>query len=250
MSNFEGLKVLVTGSTRGIGKATAQAFRDAGATVAVNGRKPDAVAATIDELGGERLIAAPGDVATAAACEKLVGDAIGSLGGLDILVNNAGVFSEGRVDEVGEETYDWLMDINVKGVYFCSKVALPALRASNGSIVNTASESGLVGNANMALYCASKGAVANLTRAMAFDEAPTVRVNAVCPGGVMTDMVTDGQDITADDPSLEELKNYAPMKRIGLPEEIADAILYLANPASKFTTGAMLSVDGGSTACR
>ncbi len=250
MSNFKGLKVLVTGSTRGIGKATVRAFRDAGAIVAVNGRKPEAVAATIDELGGERLIAAPGDVATAAACDQLVGDAVTSLGGLDILVNNAGVFSEGPVDDVGEDTYDWLMDINVKGVFFCSKAALPSLRESNGSIVNTASESGLVGNANMALYCASKGAVANLTRAMAFDLAPAVRVNAVCPGGVMTDMVTDGQDITADDPSLDELKNYAPMKRIGLPEEIADAILYLANPASRFTTGAMLSVDGGSTACR
>ncbi|MEM7121782.1 MAG: SDR family oxidoreductase [Pseudomonadota bacterium] len=250
MSNFDGLRVLVTGSTRGIGKATARAFRDAGAVVAVNGRKPEAVAATIDKLGSERLVAAPGDVATAAACEQLVGDAIASLGGLDILVNNAGVFAEGPVDEVGEDAYDWLMDINVKGVFFCSKAALPTLRASNGSIVNTASESGLVGNANMALYCASKGAVANLTRAMAFDEAPAVRVNAVCPGGVMTDMVTDGADITADDPSLEELKNYAPMKRIGLPEEIADAILYLANPASKFTTGAMLSVDGGSTATR
>ncbi len=250
MSNFEGLKVLVTGSTRGIGKAAARAFRDAGATVAVNGRKPEAVAATIDELGGERLIAAPGDVATAAACEQLVGDAIASLGGLDILVNNAGVFLDGPVDDVGEDSYDWLMDINVKGVFFCSKAALPTLRASNGSIVNTASESGLVGNANMALYCASKGAVANLTRAMAFDEAPAVRVNAVCPGGVMTDMVTDGHDISADDPSLDELRNYPPMKRIGLPEEIADAILYLANPASKFTTGAMLSVDGGSTATR
>ncbi len=132
-------------------------------------------------------------------CARVVESAIEKLGGLDILVNNAGVFTEGLLEEVGEDTYDWLMDINVKGVFFCSRAAIPALRAARGSIVNVSSESGLVGNLNMALYCASKGAVTNLTRALAFELAPEVRVNAVCPGATMTDMLT-GQ---ADDPDAE-----------------------------------------------
>ena len=248
--SFEGLNVLVTGSTRGIGKATVAAFLERGATVAVNGRRAEDVDATIADLGSDRLVAAPGALTTAAACHDVVGQAVRTLGGLDILVNNAGVFTDGPVDDVGEETYDWLMDVNVRGVFFCSQAGLPALRRSKGSIVNTASESGLVGNKNMALYCASKGAVVNMTRAMAFDLAPDIRVNAVCPGGVMTDMLTGGKELDDDDPILREMYDYAPMKRVALPEEIADAILYLANPASKFTTGAMLSVDGGTTASR
>jgi meso-butanediol dehydrogenase/(S,S)-butanediol dehydrogenase/diacetyl reductase len=248
--SFDNLKVLVTGSTRGIGKATVRAFRDRGAVVAVNGRRAEDVARTIDELGGDALVAAAGDLASAAACHDVVERAIHGLGGLDVLVNNAGVFADGPVDDVTEETYDWMMDVNVRGVFFCSQAALPALRKSKGSIVNTASESGLVGNKNAALYCTSKGAVVNMTRAMAFDFAPDVRVNAVCPGAVMTDMLTGGKDLAADDPLIQSMKEFMPMHRIAEPDEIADAILYLANPASKFTTGAMLSVDGGSTATR
>jgi len=248
--SFDGLRVLVTGSTRGIGKAAAAAFRDRGATVAVNGRRDDDVARTIEELGGNDLVAAAGDLSSAAQCHDVVQRAIHALGGLDILVNNAGVYADGPVEEVSEETYDWLMDVNVRGVFFCSQAALPALRKSRGSIVNTASESGLVGNKNAALYCTSKGAVVNMTRAMAFDFAPDVRVNAVCPGAVMTDMLTGGEDLAEDDPLIQRMRDYAPMRRIATPKEIAEAILYLANPASKFTTGAMLSVDGGSTATR
>ncbi|TFG84486.1 MAG: SDR family oxidoreductase [Hyphomicrobiales bacterium] len=248
--SFEGLKVLVTGSTRGIGKATARAFRDRGATVAVNGRRAADVDGAIADLGGGDLVAAAGDLTSAAACQDVLQRAIHALGGLDILVNNAGVYAEGPVDDVSEETYDWMMDVNVRGVFFCSQAALPALRKSKGSIVNTASESGLVGNRNAALYCASKGAVVNMTRAMAFDFAPDVRVNAVCPGAVMTDMLTGGKELADDDPLLKQMYDYTPLHRVAQPEEIADAILYLANPASKFTTGAMLSVDGGSTATR
>ena len=248
--NFDGHKVLVTGSTRGIGKATAQAFRDRGAVVAVNGRRAEDVDGTIADLGGSGLVAVPGDLISAAACHDAVSRAIQALGGLDILVNNAGVYAEGPVDDVSEQTYDWMMDINVRGVFFCSQAALPSLRKANGSIVNTASESGLGGNKNAALYCASKGAVVNMTRAMAFDFAPDIRVNAVCPGAVMTDMLTGGKELTEDDPYMRELYDYIPMRSVAQPEEIADAILYLANPASKFTTGAMLSVDGGTTATR
>ncbi len=248
--SFEGLKVLVTGSTRGIGKATVAAFLERGATVAVNGRRAEDVDATIANLGSDRMVAAPGALTSAAVCHDVVEQSVSAMGGLDILVNNAGVFADGPIDEVSEETYDWMMDVNVRGVFFCSQAALPPLRQSKGSIVNTASESGLVGNKNTALYCATKGAVVNMTRAMAFDLAPDIRVNAVCPGAVMTDMVTGGKELADDDPYMQELFDFAPMHRIAKPEEIADAILYLANPASKFTTGAMLSVDGGTTASR
>ncbi len=249
--SFEGLRVLVTGSTRGIGRATAAAFLEQGATVAVHGRRGEDVARTVDELGGRRLGAVSGDLSTRSTCYQVVEAAIDELGGLDILVNNAGVFTEGPIDEVSEEAYDWLMSANVKGVFFCSQAAVPALRAARGSIVNVSSESGLVGNLNMALYCTSKGAVTNLTRSLAFELAPDVRVNVVCPGSTMTDMLTgQADDPAGESPDYQDLIDFTPMKRIAEPQEIADAILYLANPAAKFVTGSMLSIDGGSTATR
>ncbi|MDX1576146.1 MAG: SDR family oxidoreductase, partial [Kiloniellales bacterium] len=122
---FDGLKVLVTGSTRGIGRATAAAFLEEGATVAVHGRRSEDVARAMDELGGERLAAASGDLSTRSACYEVVEGAIEALGGLDILVNNAGVFIEGPIGQVSEEDYDWLMSANVKGVFFCSQAAVP-----------------------------------------------------------------------------------------------------------------------------
>ena len=249
--SFEGLKVLVTGSTRGIGRATAAAFHGEGATVVVHGRRDEDVARSVDELGGERLGSVAGDLSTRAVCHRVVEAAIAELGGLDILVNNAGVFTEGPLEEVSEETYDWLMSANVKGTFFCSQAAAPALRAARGSIVNLSSEAGLVGNLEMALYCTSKGAVTNLTRSLAFELVPEVRVNAVCPGSVMTDMLKGQADNPeAETPDFEKILDFSPMRRIAEPQEIADAILYLANPASKFVTGAMLSIDGGSTATR
>jgi meso-butanediol dehydrogenase / (S,S)-butanediol dehydrogenase / diacetyl reductase len=249
--SFDGLRVLVTGSTRGIGRATAAAFLAQGAIVAVHGRRGEDVARTADVLGGQRLCPVAGDLSTRAACYQVVEAAVDALGGLDILVNNAGVFTEGPIEDVSEETYDWLMNANVKGVFFCSQAAVPALRTAQGSIVNVSSESGLVGNLNMALYCASKGAVTNMTRSLAFELAPEVRVNAVCPGSTMTDMLTGQADqLDPDLPDFRSLIEFAPMKRIAEPEEIADGILFLANPASKFVTGSMLSIDGGSTATR
>ena len=171
---FDGSAVLITGSSRGIGKATAQEFLASGAHVAINGRTEDSVAQAIEELGDhERLVAAPGDVATAAGCEALVGVAIEALGGLDVLVNSAGVYTQTPMAETDEDLWDWLIDINVKGTYFCSRAALSTLDKSGGSIVNVASEAGLNGYAGATAYCTSKGAVVNLTRAMAMELAPT-----------------------------------------------------------------------------
>jgi NAD(P)-dependent dehydrogenase (short-subunit alcohol dehydrogenase family) len=248
---FDNKAVLITGGSRGIGRAAAQAFLEAGARVAINGRTQDSVAQAIEVLGGgDRLATAPGDVATAKGCEAAVGRALEALGGLDVLVNSAGVFERRPLAESDEAFWDSMMDINVKGTYFCSRAALPALQEGSGSsIVNLASIAGLEGYAGVTAYCASKGAIVNLTRAMAIELAPAVRVNCVCPGVVDTDMARLG--FAEDGEARAELTDQAefhPMKRVATAEEVAAAILYLASPAAGFITGAALPVDGGVTA--
>jgi NAD(P)-dependent dehydrogenase (short-subunit alcohol dehydrogenase family) len=250
-SDFTGKRVLVTGGTRGIGRATVQAFLEAGAAVAVNGRTAESTAAAIAGLDAAdaRLCPAPGDVATAAGCDAVVAAALARLGGLDILVNSAGVLHRGPMAGTDEALWDRLIDINVKGTYFCSRAALPAVTASQGAIVNLASEAGLAGYGELTAYCASKGAIVNLTRAMAMELAPKVRVNCVCPGVIDTDMVRDGcADPEAAAAKLAGMAEDYPLKRIGSAEEVAAAILYLASPAARFITGTALVLDGGATA--
>lgn len=251
--DFTDKRVLVTGGTRGIGRGTVQAFLDAGARIAVNGRTAESTAAGIAALGNnERLLAAPGDVATAAGCEAVVRAAVEGLGGLDVLVNSAGVGKDGRIEDFDEVAWDETLDINLKGTFFCIRSALAALRDSKGNIVNLASDAGLIGELGLTVYCASKGGVVNMTRAMALELAPNVRVNCVCPGYVDTDMVRRDSIEQANDPAAAEqaVINYAPLKRIATPGEIATAILYLASDDARFVTGAALQIDGGSTAGR
>ena len=248
---FSGKRVLVTGSSRGIGQATARLFCESGAQVAVNGRTPDSTAAGMAALGdSDRLVAAPGDVSSVAGCEAVVGAAVEELGGLDILVNSAGVAFFLPLDDSDEAVWDATLDTNLKGTFFCVRAAADPLRESGGNIVNVASDAGLIGEKGLSVYCASKGGVVNLTRAMALELAPAVRVNCVCPGYVDTDMVRrDGID-QADDPQSAEqtIVNYAPLKRISKPTEIAKAIAYLAGEDAVFITGSALQIDGGSTA--
>jgi len=249
--DFSGKRVLVTGSSRGIGQATARLFCESGAQVAVNGRTPDSTAAGMAALGdSDRLVAAPGDVSSVAGCEAVVGAAVEELGGLDILVNSAGVAFFLPLDDSDEAVWDATLDTNLKGTFFCVRAAADPLRESGGNIVNVASDAGLIGEKGLSVYCASKGGVVNLTRAMALELAPAVRVNCVCPGYVDTDMVRrDGID-QADDPQSAEqtIVDYAPLKRISKPTEIAKAIAYLAGEDAVFITGSALQIDGGSTA--
>ena len=188
--DMTGKRVLVTGATRGIGRATAEAFSKAGAQVAVNGSSELSVAAALKELAADsRVVGAPGNLGTVAECERVVTGAIAALGGLDVLVNNAGVGGVPKyVGDISGEDWDAMVNVNLRAVFFCTKFALPALRAAKGNIVNVASVLGLGGRGTgLSLYCASKGGVVNLTRDLAIEFAPDVRVNCICPGAIDLD---------------------------------------------------------------
>ncbi len=249
--DFTDKRVLVTGGSRGIGFSIAKAFIDAGARVAINGRTVQSVDAAIKKLGdGARLVAASGDIGAVSGCESAVKTAIDAFGGLDILVNSAGIGSGRPIADCDEKMWDDHVDVNLKGTFFCCRAALPELRKSNGNIVNIASDAGLIGVPGITVYCASKGGVVNMTRAMALEVAPNVRVNCVCPGYVDTDMIRRDHIDKKDDPAAAEQRmiDYAPMKRITTPVEISQGVLYLASFEARFVTGAALPIDGGTTA--
>lgn len=250
---FEHKRILVTGGSRGIGRATVAEFLERGARVALNGRTTASTREGLnaqDSSFSDRLVAAPGDIGTRAGCQSVVNEAVSQLGGLDVLVNCAGVGWTGRFGDVDEAMWDGMIDINLKGTFFCCQAALPYLLESAGNIVNVGSDAGLIGDVGLSAYCASKGGVVNLTRALALELAPSVRVNCVCPGYIDTDMVRrDGIEQAPDPRAAEaEIINYSPLKKIGQPRDVGCAIAYLASDEAKFVTGAMFQIDGGSTA--
>lgn len=245
-ARFEGKVVLVTGGTRGIGRAIAEAFSNEGASVAINGRTEGSVNSTIREF--PIFTPAVGDVSKVSGCEEAVNSVLRQFGKLDILINNAGIFEKHSIEQTTEEIWDSVMNANVRSVQFCIKYAVEALRKSKGSIVNIASESGLNGYPFTSAYCASKGAVVNLTRSLAMELAPDIRVNALCPGVVETDMTRAGFAVNGDEAEGIRLQHEAyPLKRIGTLEEAAAATLFLASEGAGFINGVALPMEGGAT---
>jgi NAD(P)-dependent dehydrogenase (short-subunit alcohol dehydrogenase family) len=239
---------LVTGAGSGIGQATAIRLAGEGARVACADANVGAAAETTRTIGahGGEAMALTVDVTNETACTQMVAETIARFGALTTLVNSAGVRPERRDSAPSLAEWQRVVDVNLTGTYLAARAALPALAASGaGSIVNLASIYGLVGGATGPGYAASKGAIVNLTRQMALEWAPQVRVNCVCPGVIETPM-TAGLRV---DPVWAQsvLKRY-PLGRFGQPEEIAAAILYLASDEAAFVTGVALPVDGGYTA--
>lgn len=245
MSDFDGLTAIVTGGASGIGAATAALLAERGARVAVLDRRVDTVPAP--------LLGLQADVTDDASVRRAVAQVVAETGGLDIVVNNAGIGASGTVEDNGLDEWNRVLDVNLLGVVRVTRAALPALRRSaSGVVVNVGSIVATTGLVDRALYSASKGAVLALSRAMAADlVGEGVRVNVVCPGTVATPWI-DRLLAAADDPeaTLAALQARQPTGRLVGQEEIARAIVHLADPGLPSLTGSVLAVDGGMDSLR
>lgn len=249
-----GKAALITGATSGIGEATAILFAEEDAGVAVVGRNADrghAVEEQIRSIGGQAIFV-PADVRLADDCRRAVDETVGAFGRLDVLFNNAGTYVANDVVGCSEDEWDEQVDTSLKGAFLMSKFALPHMIVqASGSIVNCSSGWGLIGGAKAAAYCAAKGGMVVMTKAMALDHGPQgIRVNAVCPGD--TDTPMEREDAKNQGMSWDEYVRWAvearPIARMASPEEVARAVLFLASDESSFITGVALPVDGGGVA--
>ena len=250
---FQSAVAVVTGAAVGIGQATLIAFAREGARVALVDRDLERGQSLVDELrrDGHDALAIKADVASDSDVRAMIQQVVDQWGRLDILVNNAGVYLQGDVTQTSLEDWERIMRINVTGAFLCSKYAAPIMIAQKrGVIVNVASEAGLVGIKGQVAYNVSKGAMIALTRSCAVDLAEYgIRVNSVCPGTTATPLVEAAVN-RAPDPAAarRHLEQIRPANRLGTPQEIASAILYLASDEAAYATGAILSIDGGYTA--
>ena len=246
MNRFTQKVVVVTGAGSGIGEATAKRFAREGASVVLVGRNEEKLKKVHAQLEGEGHLVRAADVADLSDVEALFKEVASHFGRLDVLVDNAGIVKSGKVTEL--EVQDWkeLMSVDLDGVFYCTRTAMPALIASKGNIVNVSSVSGMGGDWGMSFYNAAKGAITNFTRALALDHgADGVRVNAVCPSLTRSEL-TD--DMTDDDALMAKFKERIALGRPAEPEDIGDVIAFLASDDARFVTGVNLPVDGGLSA--
>ena len=249
---FKGEVAVVTGAASGIGEATAIAFAQEGAGVVIvdtDREQGEVVAKKIEEQGGDVLVV-PADVARENEVQGMVEDVTARWGRLDVLVNNAGIYYQADVVDTPSDVWNDVLAVNLSGAFLCTKYAVPAMiRGGGGAVINVASEAGLVGIKGQVAYNVSKGGMIALTRSCAVDLAGQgVRVNCVCPGTSDTPLVHEAVNRASDPAAARRaLEEVRPLNRLGKPEEIAAAILYLASSEAGYATGAILSVDGGYT---
>lgn len=246
MARFQDKVVVITGAGSGIGAGTAQRFAREGANVVLVGRTQEKLEKTAAALPPGKHLVAPCDVSVAEEVEALAQRVTEEYGRVDVLVNNAGTVIQGLIHEVKLEDWQKLMDTDLNGVFYCLRFFMPAILKSKGNVINVSSVSGLGGDWGMSPYNAAKGAITNFTRSLAMDYAADgVRVNAVCPGFTFTDLT---EDMKQDETLLKKFYERIPMGRAGEPEDLADAIAFLASDDARYITGVNLPVDGGITA--
>lgn len=253
MGKLKGKTAIVTGATRGMGRAAAELFAREGARVVVNGRDEklgNTVVENISQNGGNAIFV-KADIRSQEANRQLVKTAVDQFGGLDVLVPNAGMLGLGSVTGVAMETWHQTLDTNLNAVFYLLRAAIPEMqkRKDGGAVVVTGSIAAHKGFPNHAAYCASKGAVEALVRQAAVDYAPKIRINLVQPGPVDTKLYNDSAAAFPNpDTILDEVPGTVPMMRIGSPEEIAKTVLFLASDDSAWTTGSVVTIDGGASA--
>jgi NAD(P)-dependent dehydrogenase (short-subunit alcohol dehydrogenase family) len=242
--DFQGRVVIVTGGASGMGAASARAFAKAGARVVLVDRNRALAQQTATELGA---LVQVGDVSDSAFCNSVVEQTVRQYGRLDVLVNAAGIIVRASGEETSDEQWHRIMAVNVSGTFFMCRAAIKAMRPQgSGAIVNFGSIWGDLGAAGVAAYCASKGAVHNLTRALALDHARDgIRINAVCPGEVNTPMLQSERKEPVTPELLQRLAETVPMGRLADPVEIAQVVLFLASSQASYMTGSLVLVDGG-----
>lgn len=241
--------VLVTGASSGIGAAIAIEFAEAGWNVMAAGRDEGRLEEVADVSAAIATWA--GELALSEDCDELVADTVDEFGGINCLVNSAGILQRATVEASSDELWRDTLSINLDVPFYLSRAALPHLLRTAGSIINIASYRGLRAGPRASAYCASKGGLIQLTRAMAIDYAASgLRVNAICPGGVDTPMLAAGaeEDDSDVDDFLARVAGYSPNKRIAEPEDIAALVLFLASDAARHITGAAIPIDGGLSA--
>ncbi len=237
---------LVTGASSGIGAAIAVEFADAGWSVMAAGRDEGRLEEVADV--SDNIATWAGDLVESEDCDELIADTIDEFGNIDCLVNSAGLLLRGNAEETSDEDWRNTLAINLDVPFYLSRAAMPHLLRAEGSIVNIASYWGLHSGPRATAYCASKGGLILLTRAMAFDYASEgVRVNAICPGGVDTPMLAAGaeEDDEEVDEFLDKIASFSPNGRIAEPTDIAALVLFLASDAASHITGTAIPIDGG-----